>query len=157
MDFLQNLAAKRTPITFVLISRRVYDTDNEERPQTAICQLYYRSKPWDIFSTDLASLLVSDGSVGVSSATMHFSDNNGKCDQASTTIVDASQDFKTVRSDIRYLESLRKTETEAIQKRKGFWSDHHIRDNYQELVNEADLEISGGIIHKIWMKIRSLW
>jgi len=157
MDFLQNLAANRTPISFVPISRRVNSTDDEEQSQTAICQLQYRSKPWNIFSSDLASRLVCDGSVGVSSATMHFSHNNGKHDRASTTIVDASQDLKAVRSDIRYLESLRKTETQAIQKREGLWSNQHIRKNYLELVNEADLEISGGIIRKIWMKIQSYW
>ena len=161
MEVLQSLAAKRTPISCTLISRRVYDDiNNEKRSQAAICQLHYRFKPWNIFCSDLAPLLVCNGSVGVSSTTMHISHDNENHDQvskASNTIVDASQDLKAVRSDIGYLESLHKHEMEAIQERKGLWSDKHIRKNYQGLVDEADLEIAGGILHKIWRKIQSYW
>lgn len=167
-EWLNRLAANRTPVACTLMARRVdkslerrgsigrnsnerasttgtdsFDTDDQRLQSRAICQVKYRPRMFSIFRQDLASSLVASGRANVLSSGVH-------ADDPSMTIIDGDIDLKTLQADAKYLENLASSEFEAVKERRGMWSDQLVRQQHPELVEEADFEQTASRGKKIW-------
>ena len=171
-EWLNRLAANRTPVACTLMARRVdkslerrssmgrnsnerasttgtdsFDIDDQRLQSRAICQVKYRPRMFSIFRQDLASSLVASGRANVLSSGVH-------ADDPSMTIIDGDSDLKTLHADAKYLENLASSEFEAVKERRGMWSDQLVRKQHPELVEEADFEQTASRGKKIWRWIR---
>lgn len=168
-EWLNRLAANRTPVACTLMARRVdkslerrgsvgknaserpatgnFHTDDQRLQSRAICQVKYRPRMFSIFRQDLASSLVASGRANVLSSGVHAEDQ-------SMTIIDGDSDLKTLQADAKYLENLASSEFEAVKEKRGMWSDQLVRQQHPELVEEADFEQTASRGKKIWRWIR---
>lgn len=152
-EWLSRLAADRTPVACTLISRRVmrnaaldvFEEDDDER-ETAICQVGFRSG-WSLFRHDLATALVGTGRANLASSGMHL-------ENPLTEVVDGGTDVGILQGDANNLERLAGEEFEAVKRNLGMWSDAMVREERQDLVEEAEFEQTASIGKKLWRWIR---
>ena len=173
-EWLNRLAANRTPVACTLMARRVdkslvregtgsrsrasnerasktatsdsFDAEDHHLQSRAICQVRYRPRMFSIFRQDLATSLVASGRATVLSSGVH-------ADDPSMTIIDGDNDLKTLQADATYLENLASSEFEAVKERRGMWNDQLVRQQHPELVEEAEEQTASRGM-KVWRWIR---
>lgn len=166
-EWLNRLAANRTPVACTLMARRVDNTINNTKAtakkrgakadnfessdarvnERAICQVRYRPGIFSIFRLDLASALVSSGRASMISSGMHI-------DESSTSVLDGSTDLKNLQADAKYLERLGSDEFEAVKQNIGMWNDPIVRKERPDLVEEAEFEQTASAGRKLWRWVR---
>ena len=166
-EWLNRLAANRTPVACTLMARRVdkatsnntnakstkrgakgntFESGDSHINERAICQVRYRPRMFSLFRQDLASTLVASGRVSVLSG-MHV-------DESSISVIDGSTDLKNLEEDAKYLERLGSDEFEAVKQNRGMWNDPIVRNERPDLVEEAEFEQTASAGKKLWRWIR---
>jgi len=166
-EWLNRLAANRTPVACTLMARRVdkptsdsnnagttkrgakgdaFDSGESHINERAICQVRYRPRMFSLFRQDLASTLVASGRASLLSG-IHV-------DESSTSVIDGSTDLKNLQDDAKYLERLGTDEFEAVKQNRGMWNDPNVRNERPDLVEEAEFEQTASAGKKLWRWIR---
>mmetsp|Transcript_18879 Transcript_18879/g.40836 ORF Transcript_18879/g.40836 Transcript_18879/m.40836 type:complete len:398 (-) Transcript_18879:390-1583(-) len=166
-EWLNRLAANRTPVACTLMARRVdnatsgvtnvatakrgakgdtFEIGESHVNERAICQVRYRPTMFSLFRQDLASTLVASGRASLLSG-IHV-------DESSTSVIDGSTDLKNLQDDAKYLERLGADEFEAVKQNRGMWNDPIVRNERPDLVEEAEFEQTASAGKKLWRWIR---
>lgn len=165
-SWLQRLAANKTPIACTLLSRRIIESPqskgddqmlkknkdqkiysepiDKHLEQGAICYVKYRPAR-AIFRQDLGSFVVQNGLAALSSG-IHI-------DIPSMPTVDGSTKLSDLKADVNYLDDLASDEYIAFKQRKGIWSKEVNRSQRPDLVDEAEFEMSAGVMKKLWRRL----
>lgn len=177
-EWLKGLAFSRAPVSCTLLSRRIlkpvlkedeklnqqhqqqqqhgqpqktntkkdnYNALDPDIEQVAVAKVSYRPGI-SLFRKDLASSLLSFGRANIASGI--------RVDIPFMPTIDGSTKLGHIEADAKYLEDLGKCEFEAVKAKKGMWGISCIRNSRQDLVEEADFEVTAGFWKKIWRRIR---
>jgi len=127
------------------------------RNQVAICKLYYRPNPFQLFSTDLAESMVMSGRAAVASDDgglyAHSLEDGTDKKKVKERIVDATPSVDALRDDAAYLTRLGQAEYRAAAEKRGMWSDLNVRETRRDVVEEAEFQANATVWQKLWRRV----
>ena len=120
--------------------------------QIALCKVYYKSTPYQLFSTDLAELMVSSGRASPLSDGLYLHASSSTDAYGSEKIVDAATMVDVLRKDAKYLDRLAEAEYEAARNSHGMWADPEIRKLRSDVVEEVEFRTKAPLWQKLWRR-----
>jgi hypothetical protein len=171
-DWIHRLASQRVLVSCQLMGRIVPRTSADDtlhrtkRPipgmpnkapdsdhgsaHTIVARLYFRPKPMQWLSIDLGEWMVRHGYAVIS--------DNGLYNHSESTerVVDTtSQNSRTLRHDVSYMERLAKAEYQAACGSYGVWADAHYRESRADVMDEINFQQKASTWQKLWRWLRS--
>jgi hypothetical protein len=156
-DLLASLARDNALVRCQFLSL-LSPAPDDSSPPTAIARLYYwqrrdSSLLWFLpKKVDLQATLVQNGEARLTNYDDSSTENESSQQK---NILHASESVKHKHGDVQYLDQLALLEREAIQHRCGMWQDAALRDNYRDVVQEAEWEASASWWQRLWRRFRA--
>ena len=121
--------------------------------QVAVCRMTYRSTLFQLWGSDVASVLIGIGAANASPSLVEAANTGGEED-GTERVLETSHKIQDLRKDVRYLEHLANAEVEAAKDSKGMWSVTEVREEKRNVVEEAEFQMKATSLQKLSRWVR---